>query len=192
MTEKQIRNDIKQRLPYFFNGTSNAYIVEEMEICFGKARADIAVITDQLIGIEIKSRKDNLIRLPKQIIQYSKCFDRVVLVVHESHASEALQLIPEWWGFVIGFEKNGSSFYRIKRRPSQNKDVETAKILALLWREEIENLFIKFFSENGSSYSSKRKLRDRLIRDIPNSILKSAGIEALRKRTGWRLKLLKS
>ena len=186
MTEDQIRSDIRAQLPRFFPSISEARLVEEMEICAGKARADMAVIADRLIGIEIKGPQDNLDRLPNQVGQYSKCFDQVVLIVHEILAKDAIRIIPRWWGVVVGADKNGNSSYNWKRRPAENCSVDTGAVLALLWRTEIEALFVQFLKLAPSVRASKRKLRDRLLADVSPSVLKFAGIQLLRQRREWR------
>lgn len=50
-------------------------------------RADIAVLTNHLTGVEIKSGKDSLKRLKHQMSVYKEYFDRVVLVVAPKHLS---------------------------------------------------------------------------------------------------------
>lgn len=186
MTEDQIRSDIRARLSRLFRSAKDARLVEEMEICAGKARADMAVISDQLIGIEIKGPQDNLDRLPSQIDQYSKCFDRVVLVVHEFLAKDAIRLIPRWWGVVVGTNMNGHNSYYLKRRPTQNSRVDVDTVLSLLWRQEIEMLFVRFLNLAPPIRASKKKLRERLLADIPPSMLKTAGVDMLRQRKEWR------
>src|SRR6266571_3010093 len=166
MTESDIRSDIKARLPHFFRGSSEVLLVEEMEVCSGRARADMAVISDQLIGIEIKGSRDNVDRLPNQVDHYARCFDHVVLVVHENLAEDAIRLIPLWWGVVVGSERNGSNYYRLKRHPSQNYFVDVDAVLALLWKEEIESLFLEFLHLAPPGRASKRKLREQLLAKV--------------------------
>lgn len=185
MTEDQIRSDIKARLPTFFCDR-RARVIEELEICAGKARADMAVITDRLIGIEIKGPKDRLTRLKCQADYYSKCFDEVVLVVHERLAREATGLVPQWWGIVVSQERDGDHFYKMKRRPTQNQHVDVNAVLGLLWRIELEALFAEHLQIEAPASSSKRKLRQQLLEVICPSILKVAGILLLREREDWR------
>ncbi len=186
MNEEQIRSDIRAQLPRFFGKNCQARLVEEMEICAGKARADMAVISDQLIGIEIKGPQDNLDRLPGQVDKYSKCFDRVVLVVHELLANDAVRLIPTWWGVVIGSDKDGTNSYYLKRRPTRNCSVDIDVVLTLLWREELETLYAQFLNSPPPARASKRKLREQLVADAPPFALKSGGLYLLRQRQQWR------
>jgi hypothetical protein len=157
-----------------------------MEICAGKARIDMAIVCDRLIGIEIKGPKDDLYRLPGQVDHYSKCFDIVVLVVHERLAADALELIPSWWGVVTGSELAGSYSYTLKRRPTRNKDAELDALLALLWKDEIGFLWTTLLEGVPPSRASKKELRSQLLSRAPAGRLRMASIDLLRRRRNWR------
>jgi hypothetical protein len=47
-------------------------VVDELELVRGEVRIDVAVIGDIMHGYEIKSAKDNLLRLPNQQLHYGK------------------------------------------------------------------------------------------------------------------------
>lgn len=186
MTEAEIRIDIKAQLSTLLRGLSEAVVVEEMGICAGKARADIAIISDVLIGIEIKGPQDTLTRLPGQVTYYSKCFDKAVLVVDELHASNALELIPAWWGVVVSSTESGNKSYQLMRQPDINVDVDLDSVLSLLWRPELEELFGQILKQPPSQRASKQRMREQLIEGTAPQMLKSAGLELLRHRRDWR------
>ena len=56
-SERCIRELVKAEVPRFVRATSRVLLIEEMEVCSGRARVDLAVIGDRLIGIEIKGPK---------------------------------------------------------------------------------------------------------------------------------------
>lgn len=186
MTEDRIRSDIRTQLGRLFGGRAGALLVEEMEVCAGKARIDMAIVCDRLIGIEIKGPKDDLCRLPGQVNHYSKCFDIVVLVVHEELAADALKLIPSWWGVVTGSELSGSYTYTLVRRPTRNKHAELDALLALLWKDEIGCLWTTLLDCVPPSRASKGELRSQLLSRAAARRLKTAGIDLLRSRRNWR------
>ena len=186
MSDAKIRTDIRALLPRVFRNADEALLVEEMEICSGKARADMAIISKQLIGVEIKGSKDTLRRLPNQIDQYSRCFDQVVLVVHESHANKAIQLVPNWWGIVVNSDEKNKMPYSIKRRPELNDNFELESFLMLLWKPELEVLCSKLLNWRPAQRNSKQNLRERLISNAINSQLKEAALGMLRIRKEWR------
>jgi hypothetical protein len=161
-------------------------MVEEMEVCLGRARVDLAVISDQLIGIEIKSVNDDVTRLPAQVRAYSKCFDRVVLVVDESLVAKAMPLIPTWWGIVISLQRDDQLTYVFERRPRRNPQIDLDALLALLWREEVDALLDDLLGISVQPRATKKTIRARLLAQIDPPVLHSASLNKLRDRTNWR------
>lgn len=69
-------------------------IYYEKTIDYGKVIADSLIIDENyLIGIEMKSGKDNLKRLKKQLESYIKVCSVVFTLVHDSHAPEVEELL---------------------------------------------------------------------------------------------------
>jgi hypothetical protein len=186
VSEREIRTFIKAQIPRWVRNRSDTFLVEEMEVCSGRARIDLALITDQLIGIEIKGPKDDVTRLPGQVKAYSQCFDQVVLVAHESLASKAINLVPDWWGIVIGDQKNCRLRYRLTRRPGANPGLNLEMRLALLWRDEIDSLLSSLTGTTAKPRSTKKAVRAELISRIEPPILRNASLQKLRERADWR------
>lgn len=185
-SEQAIRKFIKGQIPRLVRSHSGAFLVEEMEVCSGRARVDLAVIGDYLMGIEIKGPKDNVSRLPGQIEAYSQCFDLVVLAVHESLAQEASSLVPNWWGLVVGAEKHGRIRYRFKRRPELNPSINLEMLLTLLWRNEIDALLSDLLGATPNPRATKKTIRAELLTKIEPQILHCASLKMLRERADWR------
>jgi hypothetical protein len=186
VSEREIRDFIKAEIPRWLRNRAHTFLVEEMEVCSGRARIDLALITDQLIGIEIKGPKDDVTRLPGQAKAYSECFDRVVLVVHENLASKAAALIPDWWGIVVGEQKNCRLRYRFMRRPEVNPSLNLEVRLALLWRDEIRALLSSLTGAIAKPRATKKAVRAELISQIEPQLLKDASLRKLRERADWR------
>lgn len=186
ITEQFLRDFIKSEVPRLIRRRSRALLVEEMDVCLGRARVDLAVIADKLIGIEIKGPKDDVTRLPRQVSAYSKCFDRVVLVIHRSLVDKARPLIPTWWGLVVGMEIDGAFVYEFERRPRLNPDRDIDAVLALLWREEIDALMEEFLGSTPKSRANKRDIREALRASVDVNKLHDASLNKLRDRTDWR------
>lgn len=51
-------------------------------------RADLAILGDEFLGVEIKGPRDKLSRLDIQIPTYSKYFDQTILIAHERFEQE--------------------------------------------------------------------------------------------------------
>jgi hypothetical protein len=186
ISEREIRAFIKLQIPKWVRHGSRAFLVEEMEVCSGRARIDLAVISDQLIGIEIKGPKDDVARLPGQANAYSQCFDRVVLVTHEDLASKAITLIPDWWGIVVGERRNCRLRYRFLRRAEPNPCLNLEMRLALLWRDEIDALLCSLVGGVPKPRATKKSIRAELISRIDRPLLQYASLQKLRERMDWR------
>jgi hypothetical protein len=83
-------------IPDFNN--DDTYLINELDICGGFTRADIAIVNGQLHGYEIKSPQDNLERLPRQVPSYDEVFDTMTLITCKEHLKQAREIIPKWWG----------------------------------------------------------------------------------------------
>jgi hypothetical protein len=167
-----------------------ALVVEEMEVCSGRARIDFAVIADELIGIEIKGPNDSVARLPRQAAAYSQCFDVVVLVVHESLLKKAEALVPNWWGIVSGREVGSRTRYRFSRLPGKNPRRDLQQLLALLWREELTALLEQLCGCAALPKESKGALRMRIAASAGAGELHRAILAKLKGRTEWRTETL--
>jgi hypothetical protein len=181
--EAQIRTELKSALPKLFEGVSNARMVEEMGVCSGKARADLAFICESLIGVEIKGPLDTLYRLPRQVEEYSKCFDQMLLVLDRQHLKGAMSIVPKWWGVLVRDEK--SPEYKIVRQPKRNQNVDLNSVLGLLWRDEIAALVSSLVGIEPGPRESKRAMRQALISRVGPKKLKSEGLRILRDRVDW-------
>lgn len=89
-----IRSAITAQLRAQFGDDPDSLIIEELGLCHGSARVDVAVINGCIHGIEIKSDCDKLDRLPRQIRVYSSVLDEVTLVVAPRLSAKALAMIP--------------------------------------------------------------------------------------------------
>lgn len=185
-TEQFLRDLVKSELPRLVRSRSRALLVEEMEVCLGRARVDLAVIADRLIGIEIKGPKDDVTRLPHQALAYSRCFDRVVLLVDESLFEKARLLIPAWWGIVVAMRRQGEFEYRFERRTRPNPDLDIEALLSLLWREEIDALTKDLLGTTTKPRIAKREIRMELCKQVEVNVLRHACLNKLRDRSDWR------
>src|SRR5690554_5074540 len=103
LSDCDIRPVLKEQLINTYTGT-NTVIVDELPICWGDSRIDIAVINRSLHGYEIKSDRDTLDRLPRQIELNNKIFDYITLICSCRLVANARKRIPEWWGIQIPVE----------------------------------------------------------------------------------------
>lgn len=129
-----------------FNEVTNerdTLIINELVLCQGEARADLAVVNGILHGYEIKSDRDTLDRLPKQIEVYNKVFDEITIVTGENHLKHVTRLVPKWWGISIATKSNENNVKIDHVRISEpNIDVDAFSLAQFLWRDEIIKLLL--------------------------------------------------
>lgn len=185
-SERGMREFVRAEIAHLICHHQDFRLVEELEVCSGRARVDMALISDLLTGIEIKGPKDGVSRLPGQAKAYSQCFDRVVLVVHESLVAKAIPLVPEWWGIVIGIQHDERLRYRVERHAGANPNLDVEAVLSLLWKIEIETLHTDLIGEAPKPKATKKSIRASLLSSIAPSMLHSGGLRKLRERGEWR------
>ena len=66
----------------------------------GECRADIAILNGTITVYEIKSERDSLARLERQIRNYRRVFARIVVIAAENHVKEVLQCTPSEVGVM--------------------------------------------------------------------------------------------
>ena len=110
-------------------------LVEEFWVPATCERADLAVVGEQLWGFEIKSSRDSLRRLPRQVEAFSRLFDHCTAVLATRHLGLGAELVPNWWGVIdAGVEADDPLTWL--RRPNVNPGVDMELLVQLLWRDE--------------------------------------------------------
>ncbi len=99
-------------------------------------RADLALVGTSLEGFEIKTARDTLQRLPRQIAAYGRIFDRCTAVLAERHLEDSTAILPEWWGLIVIAESPDRSILEQLREPGQNPELDGETLVRLLWKEE--------------------------------------------------------
>lgn len=100
---RELAEDIKCKIvDYILAKYPNAIIGNE--IMYGTTRkvVDLLCILDnQTIAIEIKSDSDNIYRLPGQLNEYSKVFDKITVVTTLSKQSKVAKMLPSNIGHIV-------------------------------------------------------------------------------------------
>lgn len=142
-----VKNVIRGKYP---DGT---LIVDEFSI--RNSRADIAVFSDSMTGIELKSERDSLVRLPKQVRDYDSVFPVNILVVHTRHMEGAKKIVPDHWGLT---EWTTNRRLHVYREPVAH-DVDVFTASCLLWDSELRMSLKARDALRG--YASKNKVVKR-------------------------------
>lgn len=183
-----IRTALKDKLLIEFTGT-NTIIVDELPICWGDTRIDIAVVNCSLHGYEIKSDRDTLERLPSQVELYNKIFDVLTIVCSQRLISKAKKKIPEWWGIQIPIADDnvpGGVRFEKERDPQPNEHVDLRSLIELTWKEEAIAILANRGLARGFRSRPRWDIWDRIVETLNPGEIKEAVRECLKARQGWR------
>lgn len=184
-----IRISLNEQLKYNFKDDSSTLVINELSLCQGDVRADVAVINGAIHGYEIKSDCDTLERLPKQIEFYNKVFDTITVVTGDIHFERVKSMIPKWWGICLAKVTNDSTNVTLKtfRETSPNKNVEAISLIQFLWREELLEI-LRQIGANKEIYKYRKfELWDYLCENVSLEEIKSYVRGFLKKRSNWRV-----
>lgn len=183
MHDVDVRKAMRRQLEESYAGEVDTRIVEEMGIWGHTVRVDLAVINGEFHGIELKSARDTLERLPKQALFYNEVFDRVTLVVAAKHLRKAMDVVPLWWGIMIAVscEEFG---VRIEpsRPPAANPEVNPIQVARLFWKVEAIAVLEKYGIARGFKSKPAEAIARRLAGGLPIDLLRGEARKALKSR----------
>jgi hypothetical protein len=158
-------------------------IRNELGLCLGETRVDLAVVNGHLHGYEIKSDRDSLTRLATQITLYDKVLDYSTIVCTTRHLARAAERVPSHWGITAAVDTVGDLRLRRVRRAKLNRAGDKLAIAQLLWREEAAGL-LRARGEVVAGRETRWDLWDRLAL-LPLTKLRGHVRDTLRARHEW-------
>ncbi len=185
-TDLDIRKVILSNLYREYQEDPETMILEEVGLCQGEARIDIAVVNGTIHGFEIKSDQDSLKRLPGQIEIYSRALCKVTLVVGTKHLNRALKIIPKWWGVIAVIEKSEYIRLKVKRKGKSNPSLDSSALVQLLWRDEAYEALRKRDLHRGLARKPRNILWESLCQHSKIEELIDMVVTALKSRENWR------
>lgn len=186
MRDLDIRRALHDELTLAYGSDPDTLIVDELGLCQGDARVDVAVVNGVLTGYEIKSPADTLARLPRQAVVYGRTLDRVIVIAGENHLPEIAKLIPEWWGLRAAVERDGRVMFEDRRDPGENPDVDPLALVQLIWRDEALEALNERGLGRGLQSKPRRVLWQRLVAELSLQELKDLIRQTIRVRERWR------
>ena len=162
---------------------SDATLIEELGLCQGRARIDLATVSGILHGYEIKSNRDRLSRLSSQAATYSRVLDRVTLVVGSKHIRAALRLVPRWWGVLLVHASSGGISLDPIRPANENPDQDPRALVELLWRDEALELLACHNAAAGVRSKPRPAVWDRVCEVLDVTQIRAAVRYRLKART---------
>jgi hypothetical protein len=183
----EIRNSLKQDLAALHAHESGTRIVEELGLCQGIARVDLAVVNGRIHGYEIKSESDTLARLPGQIAAYGRSLEYVTIVVSPSHLRKVVALIPFWWGVLRAVKRNNGLSLVRHRIARPNPALTPYSLAQLLWRDEALQALADFGLADGLRSKPRHAIWQRLCMAFSVEELGAIVREKLKaRREDWR------
>ena len=159
---------------------SDTRVLEELGLCQGDVRVDVAVVNGELSGYEIKSPSDTLRRFPNQCRIYSKVVDRAWLVAPARTLESAC--VPDWWGQIAVFELGDQLALRVIKPAALNPSPHALSIAKLLWRDEALECLRNAGRARGVMTKSRTVIWKRLIECVELDDLRAAVRAALKRR----------
>lgn len=136
--------------------------IEELGLCRGRVRVDVAVVNGILHGYEIKSDRDSLRRLAGQVALYSQVLDRATLVAGPAHAEAAVALIPAWWEVIVVDGSTSEPRLELVRSGATNPHRTVRALVELLWLEDSLALLDARGGARGYRTRPRREVWDRV------------------------------
>jgi hypothetical protein len=188
MRDWDVRQVLRKRLETEHADEPDTLLLDELGLEHGDVRVDVAVINGELQGYELKSERDTLERLPRQVVAYSAALDRATLVVAESHLAKAAALVPTWWGLSVALPLDGSAVRIEPRRHAEhNPEQQPLSVAKLLWRDEVLAILEDVGAVRGFRSKPRDVLYQRLTQCLHPDQLRDRVRLALKTRTGWRV-----
>ena len=173
---------LRQRWP-------DARIVHELVLQQGGVRIDLAAVgPDFLALVEIKSEKDVLDRLPRQLTRASKVADEVWICVAEKHHAKVEAMRGWWWrqaeegtgvdalirrarygdcmrGVRVFVERDGGNLQPDHASLTVRRNLADPRALFdLLWAEEMRSALSRHFADAPLPAVSSKLTRDYMTR----------------------------
>jgi hypothetical protein len=177
--DADVRILLKEFLDAIHAGT-NTIVIDELGLCQGDVRVDVAVVNGELAGFEIKSPSDTLARWANQRKIYSKVVDRAWLVAPTKTLDAADA--PAWWGRIAIFELDDRLALRIVKPADLNPKPDALSIAKLLWRDEALATLKRAGCARGVMTKPRRVVWRRLIESVSIDDLRAAVRVALKQR----------
>lgn len=185
LRDVEIRSALRTKLQHIHADEPDTAIIEELSLCQGNARVDIAVVNGLISGYEIKSDRDKLVRLPHQLSVYQRCLDAMTVVAGRRHIAACYETLPPCWGIWEASSTPDGVSIQSRREPMPNGGVEPQDVVQLLWRGEA----YEALQERGISpprRGARRDLWAALLSGVPSRELLEIVRDRIRARGDWR------
>jgi hypothetical protein len=186
-SDATIREALRTQLLAECGDDPDTVVIEELGLSRGHVRVDIALVNGRLHGYEIKSDRDSLRRLSRQVELYSKVLDRATLVVGERFAECAADAVPNWWSLLYAQPTQDGLRFRSLRRGRMNPERDARVLAELLWACDALRLLDERGAARGARGKPRRVLWERLCDHYTIDEIAQAVRQSLRARAANRV-----
>jgi hypothetical protein len=180
--DKGIRPALRSKLLREQHDRSDTVLIEELGLCRGQVRMDIAVVNGSLHGYEIKSNRDTLRRLHTQVDLYGKVLDQATLVVGDRLLTAALNVLPPWWGVLLVQQMPHGCVFTTVREAGRNPTRDPRALVELLWFERAVALLEQCNAARGVRSKPRRLVWDRICEVVGTDEISAAVRAGLKAR----------
>jgi hypothetical protein len=184
MHDGAIRYALRERLLEEHPDRADTLIRDELGLCLGRSRVDVAVINGLLSGFEIKGPRDNLDRLPGQVAAYGEVLDRATIVTSLGQLAKVRQAVPNWWGLWTASESETGVLLTQRRMARPNPGRDPLSVAQLLWRDEVADI-LRGAGHRVPASATRWTLWDHLVEAMPLRPLLEHVRAALKARREW-------
>jgi len=186
MNDPEIRKSLVKS--YFKKFKSeNCLLLEELAVLNGSSIADIVLISKIFNqAFEIKSARDSLSRLEKQINDYLQVFDYVTVITQASHYDDVERIVPSFVGIFLIYDDESFDYVR---KAAASPYLKKEKMVKLLWKNEIYS-FLRSKGYSKISHLRISKLEKILCENFSLNEIKSILFEGFKSRSNWKTRLV--
>ncbi|AGB62722.1 hypothetical protein [Bacillus phage phiAGATE] len=195
MEKRFYEDDIKQiilekRHIFVTDGYSKSTVLFEKGIVVSSTIADCLIFSEGggIIGVEIKTERDNVRRLNKQLKNYSLVCDYVYVLCHDDHVEKTEEVLEKHNYHHVGIlaytEFKGQPVLGVYKKPTQSPTKNVRIAYQMLWKEEISNLL-------GSFKRQMKTLEEEKGMSVYSAASRSNGLHGLYTQSGASKKYLK-
>ncbi|KUM54993.1 hypothetical protein AR688_17270 [Rheinheimera sp. EpRS3] len=179
LSDKDIREALKKYL--LSKPTPPQVVVDELSVHNGNAIADIVALDKYAHCFEIKSDKDTLSRLSRQISFYDFTFKKNTLVTTEKYLLKAESLIPDYWGILLAKRTNSVKIVNY-RNAKINRNWNAEKALLTLWKSELLEVDSRLSSGKSPRSNSRAQIAKKIVDDTCSRLVQKSFFEILADR----------
>ena len=166
------------------NFLKNKRDVTVFEMNIDNSRLDLGRINGNSYGYEIKTELDNLLKLRKQLDDYSKVLEYVYVIAHPRHLAKIYEMAPDHCGIII-YEISGKKFSLHEEKPaSLSPCIDINVQVRNLTSKDIE--FILKQAGEKNIPTTRKEREEILYRRMPELDFNEFYKLALKKRLGYR------